>query len=244
MPGPQTDDARELVVAAWRAESARLVGALTRMTRDLDLAEDLAQDALVAALEQWPATGVPDNPGAWLMTIAKRRGVDHFRRADRHDRKVSELERAVLAGEPQPVDGAPIRRAAVMRVRVAVALATAPPAGTAVDEGAVSALLADIDALLSEVNTVTLGAPPELQASLESIRNSLVKEAIDLSEVAQRLAGPAEAAADASAPSVPAAARTRVLSVGPEDARERPCGTHRREQMGNPRPVPDERPVR
>lgn len=81
-------------MAAWRAESARLVGALTRMTRDLALAEDLAQDALVAALEQWPATGVPDNPGAWLMTTAKRRGIDHFRRADVLRRKVAELESA------------------------------------------------------------------------------------------------------------------------------------------------------
>ena len=104
MPAPRTDDPREIVVAAWRAESARLVGALTRMTRDLDLAEDLAQDALVAALEQWPTTGVPDNPGAWLMTIAKRRGVDHFRRADRHDRKVSELERAATGKEDQVPD--------------------------------------------------------------------------------------------------------------------------------------------
>ena len=82
----------EAVVAAWRAESARLVGALTRMTRDLELAEDLAQDALVAALEQWPTTGIPENPTAWLMTIAKRRGIDHFRRADTLRRKTAELE--------------------------------------------------------------------------------------------------------------------------------------------------------
>jgi RNA polymerase sigma factor (sigma-70 family) len=88
------DDAQEAVVEAWRAESARLVGALTRMTRDLGLAEDLAQDALVAALEQWPTTGIPDNPTAWLMTIAKRRGIDHFRRADNLRRKTAELERA------------------------------------------------------------------------------------------------------------------------------------------------------
>jgi RNA polymerase sigma factor (sigma-70 family) len=88
------DDASEAVRAAWRAESARLVGALTRMTRDLELAEDLAQDALVAALEQWPATGVPDNPAAWLMTTAKRRGIDHFRRSDTLRRKVVELEHA------------------------------------------------------------------------------------------------------------------------------------------------------
>ena len=64
------------------------------MTRDVSLAEDLAQDALVAALEQWPATGVPDNPVAWLMTTAKRRAIDHFRRADSLRRKVAELEHA------------------------------------------------------------------------------------------------------------------------------------------------------
>lgn len=83
-----------VVIATWRAESARLVGALTRMTRDVDLAEDLAQDALVAALEQWPVSGVPDNPSAWLMTTAKRRGIDHFRRAETLRRKVAELEHA------------------------------------------------------------------------------------------------------------------------------------------------------
>ncbi len=95
MPAKTSADAsNEAIVAAWRAESARLVGALTRMTRDLDLAEDLAQDALVAALEQWPTTGVPQNPIAWLMTIAKRRGIDHFRRADTLRRKTAELEHA------------------------------------------------------------------------------------------------------------------------------------------------------
>jgi len=94
----RADEPNEAIVAAWRAESARLVGALTRMTRDLELAEDLAQDALVAALEQWPATGVPENPIAWLMTIAKRRGIDHFRRADTLRRKTAELEHA-LGGE-------------------------------------------------------------------------------------------------------------------------------------------------
>ncbi len=86
------DDPAEVVYAAWRTESARLVGALTRMTRDVELAQDLAQDALVAALEQWPVSGVPENPIAWLMTIAKRRGIDHFRRADSLRRKLGELE--------------------------------------------------------------------------------------------------------------------------------------------------------
>jgi len=88
------DDSNQAIVAVWRAESARLVGALTRMTRDLELAEDLAQDALVAALEQWPTTGVPENPIAWLMTIAKRRGIDHFRRADSLRRKIAEVKHA------------------------------------------------------------------------------------------------------------------------------------------------------
>ena len=64
------------VDAVWRIESARLVGALARSVHDVGLAEDLAQDALVAALEQWPESGVPDNPGAWLMAVAKRRAVD------------------------------------------------------------------------------------------------------------------------------------------------------------------------
>ncbi|MCL3819592.1 RNA polymerase sigma factor [Aeromicrobium wangtongii] len=88
------DDPNRAILAAWRAESARLVGALTRMTREVELAEDLAQDALVAALEQWPTTGVPDNPGAWLMTTAKRRGIDHFRRADALRRRIDDLGRA------------------------------------------------------------------------------------------------------------------------------------------------------
>ncbi|HET8562040.1 MAG TPA: DUF6596 domain-containing protein [Marmoricola sp.] len=80
--------------AAWRHESARLVAALTRLTRDLGLAEDLAQDALVAALEQWPREGIPANPAAWLMTTAKRRAVDHFRRAETQRRKAAQLGRA------------------------------------------------------------------------------------------------------------------------------------------------------
>ena len=75
--------APEVVERVWKAEAARLVAGLTRMTRDLALAEDLAQDALVQALEQWPESGVPDNPGAWLMAVSKRRAIDSFRRAER-----------------------------------------------------------------------------------------------------------------------------------------------------------------
>lgn len=81
----------ETVTATWRAESARLIGALTRITRDLELAEDLAQDALVSALERWPSDGVPANPAAWLMTTAKRRAVDTFRRSENLRRKTAEL---------------------------------------------------------------------------------------------------------------------------------------------------------
>jgi len=104
VPAGTYDDSSGVVIATWRAESARLVGALTRMTRDVDLAEDLAQDALVAALEQWPVSGVPDNPAAWLMTTAKRRGVDHFRRADTLRRKVAEIEHAAGGEEARVPD--------------------------------------------------------------------------------------------------------------------------------------------
>ncbi len=89
-----SDDLTEAIKAAWRANSARLVGALTRMTGDVGLAEDLTQDALVAALEQWPRSGVPENPAGWLMTVAKRRAIDHFRRGQALHRKLVELEHA------------------------------------------------------------------------------------------------------------------------------------------------------
>jgi RNA polymerase sigma factor (sigma-70 family) len=102
--GTSADDPTGAIIAAWRAESARLVGALTRMTRDVDLAEDLAQDALLAALEQWPTAGVPENPIGWLMTTAKRRAIDHFRRADNLRRKTAELERASGGKEDEMPD--------------------------------------------------------------------------------------------------------------------------------------------
>jgi len=77
--------------AVWRIESAKLIAGLTRIVRDVGLAEDLAQDALLAALERWPESGVPDNPGAWLMATAKHRAVDMFRRTERIERKHVEL---------------------------------------------------------------------------------------------------------------------------------------------------------
>src|SRR5581483_4373035 len=90
--------------AAWRMEWPRLIAGLTRIVRDVGLAEDLAQDALVSALEQWPKSGIPDNPGAWLMTAAKRRAIDHFRRNTRVERKHEELGREVAELEMRVPD--------------------------------------------------------------------------------------------------------------------------------------------
>src|SRR5688572_16016318 len=81
--------------AVWRIESPKLIAGLARMVRDVGVAEDLAQDALVAALEQWPSSGVPDNPGAWLMAVAKRRAIDQFRRDERLARKTEEIGRTL-----------------------------------------------------------------------------------------------------------------------------------------------------
>jgi len=92
-------DIHRAIDAVWRIESPRLIAGLTRIVRDVGLAEDLAQDALVAALEQWPESGMPDNPGAWLMTIAKHRAIDLFRRNTRLDRKHEELGRELAAKE-------------------------------------------------------------------------------------------------------------------------------------------------
>ncbi|MFW6868448.1 RNA polymerase sigma factor [Nocardioides sp. CPCC 206347] len=92
----------EAVTEVWRKESAVLIAALTRMTRDVGMAEDLAQDAFVTALEQWPASGIPDNPAAWLMTTAKRRAIDSFRRAETLRRKTAELERTAGEVDPMP----------------------------------------------------------------------------------------------------------------------------------------------
>ena len=83
--------------AVWRIEAAKLIAGLARIVRDVGLAEDLAQDALVAALEQWPASGVPDNPGAWLMAVAKRRAIDLLRRRTLLERKQEELGREIAA---------------------------------------------------------------------------------------------------------------------------------------------------
>jgi RNA polymerase sigma factor (sigma-70 family) len=94
-------DTHRTIDAVWRIESARLIAGLARMVRDVGLAEELAQDALVIALEQWPQSGVPDNPGAWLMTTAKRRAIDRLRRSKLLERKHVELMHELEAEQEQ-----------------------------------------------------------------------------------------------------------------------------------------------
>src|SRR5581483_10747534 len=86
-------DTHRAIDAVWRIESARLIAGLARIVRDVGLAEELAQDALVAALEQWPADGIPANPGAWLMLTAKHRAIDRIRRNERLGAKLNLLGR-------------------------------------------------------------------------------------------------------------------------------------------------------
>jgi RNA polymerase sigma factor (sigma-70 family) len=96
-------DAQRAIEAVWRIESARLIAGLARMVRDVGLAEELAQEALVVALERWPGSGIPDNPGAWLMATAKHQAIDHLRRSKRIERKHEELGREIEDGrDPTP----------------------------------------------------------------------------------------------------------------------------------------------
>src|SRR5262245_61181332 len=90
-----TTDTHRAIDAVWRIESARLVAGLARIVRDVGVAEDLAHDALVAALQQWPESGVPDNPGAWLMATAKHRAIDLVRRNKLIERKHEEIGRGL-----------------------------------------------------------------------------------------------------------------------------------------------------
>ena len=97
-------DTHKAIDAVWRIESARLIAGLARIVRDVGVAEDLAADALVAALEQWPREGIPRNPGAWLMAAAKHRAIDHVRRASMLDRKHGELGYAVETARPDTAE--------------------------------------------------------------------------------------------------------------------------------------------
>jgi RNA polymerase sigma factor (sigma-70 family) len=110
-----TDATHAAIDAVWRIESARIVAGVARMVRDVGLAEELAQDALIAALEHWPSEGVPDNPGAWLMTTAKHRALDRLRRDQNLARKLEEIGLDLEAQQalvvPDFVDGLDARRA-------------------------------------------------------------------------------------------------------------------------------------
>ncbi len=101
--GRPVTDVTRTVDAIWRIESRRIVGALARMTGDLGLAEDLAQEAVADALVQWPESGVPDNPGAWLTAVAKRKAIDGWRRRERLD----ERYRAIAHDLEEAVDDSP-----------------------------------------------------------------------------------------------------------------------------------------
>src|SRR5438045_9240819 len=92
-------DTHRSIDAVWRIESAMLIADLSRIVRDVGLAEELTQYAFVAALEQWPESGIPDNPGAWLMTTAKHRAIDFFRRNQLLERKHEELGREIEVKE-------------------------------------------------------------------------------------------------------------------------------------------------
>ncbi|GGH09457.1 RNA polymerase sigma factor [Paenibacillus segetis] len=99
-----SSQAHRTIDAIWRMESAKLIAGLTRMVRDVGLAEDLAQDALVIALERWAETGIPDNPGAWLMTTAKRRAIDFIRRSKLRDQKYVEIGHSINLYTEDDVD--------------------------------------------------------------------------------------------------------------------------------------------
>jgi predicted RNA polymerase sigma factor len=95
------DRTHRAIEAVWRIEQAKLIAGLARVVRDVGLAEELAQDALVAALERWPETGVPDRPGAWLMATAKNRAIDRLRRKKLLERKHEELGRELEIGQEE-----------------------------------------------------------------------------------------------------------------------------------------------
>src|SRR6186997_775227 len=95
-------DTHRAIDAVWRIEAPKLIAGLARVVRDVGVAEDLAQDALVAALEKWPESGVPDKPGAWLMATAKHRAIDHLRRTKLLERKHEELGRELETQQESP----------------------------------------------------------------------------------------------------------------------------------------------
>ena len=121
-----TGVAHRAIDAVWRIESPRLIAGLARIVRDVGLAEDLAQDALVAALEQWPEAGVPRNPGAWLMATAKHRAIDHFRRNKLLERKHEELGYELEAQQEPGRDRISTRRSTTTSATICCASCSRP----------------------------------------------------------------------------------------------------------------------
>ncbi|HEX5858485.1 MAG TPA: sigma-70 family RNA polymerase sigma factor [Microbacterium sp.] len=184
--------ARRAVEAVWRAESARIVSALTRHTGDFAWAEDLAQEALVEALARWPDSGIPDNPGAWLLSVAKRRAIDGWRRRERlqareavmaHDLREAEAEHPVEAeGDPDRIDDDVLRLVfvachPVLPAQARLALTLRTVAGLTTDE----------------IARVLLTSVPTVQQRIVRAKRSLAEAGVpfevpDRAERPQRLA--------------------------------------------------------
>jgi RNA polymerase sigma factor (sigma-70 family) len=173
-------DPRRTVDATWKAESARIIAGLTRMVHDVGLAEELAQDALVAALEQWPATGVPDNPGAWLTAVAKRRAIDHIRRAQGLDRRYEQVARDIEQ-PPEPAKDDVLR---LMFISCHPVLAT---------EARVALTLRVIGGLTAaEIGRAFLVPEPRIARRLAAAKRTLAEAGVafelpDAAELAERL---------------------------------------------------------
>lgn len=152
-PVADPEKARRAIDAVWRIESARLIARLTRMVRDVGLAEDAAQDALVAALERWPEAGIPDNPGAWLMATAKRRAIDVLRRRAWLDRRLDELGQDAELAEEVARDAAASSAEAVLDAALDAARS---PDGTALDDDLLRLIFMTCHPVLSREARVAL----------------------------------------------------------------------------------------
>ncbi|GAA3106046.1 sigma-70 family RNA polymerase sigma factor [Streptosporangium carneum] len=179
-------DVHRTVDAVWKLESARIVAALTRLVHDVGLAEELAQDALVSALEQWPESGVPDSPGAWLTAVAKRRAVDRIRRSQRLERRHEQLARELdQRQDPEPQDP---ERDDVLRLMFVSCHPTLPT------EERVALTLRLLGGLTSaEIARAFLVTEPRIARRVASAKRTLAEEQVPFelpegSELAERLA--------------------------------------------------------
>ena len=210
--------ANELTAAAPRAAGRVLESAPSTVgAPPLSLAAPPAEPCASASAEEtWPRPAGWDGEALLARGLAGlfESGSELATAAERVVHALSPLERAVLGGEEQALDPAAVRRAATMRLRLAEAIATAPGRPDAVDEGSLSALLAEAEAVLGEIGGLAAGAPGAEQRSLEAIREDLVRDAIRVSEAASAAKDAGASAAPAEAPAARREApRTRVLSL-------------------------------